>query len=108
MGRAVITASPRIQLAMEASAGGSKAGPGEELPIARNASPRLVIAVDGTPRGTVILFSQTSEIQRWPLGSPVFRKEIELRSKSSYFWLEVRDENGDMIAMSDPIWLRPR
>jgi hypothetical protein len=107
-GRAVITASPRIKLDVEAFTGDSKAGPGEELPIAGDASARLAIAVDGAPHGTLILFSEVGEIQRWSLTPPLSRQEIELRREPAYVRVEVRDEKGDMIAMSNPIWFRRR
>jgi len=107
-GRAVITASPQIKLDMEAFAGDSKAGPGEEFPIAGDASAQLAIAVDGAPRGALILFSEVGEIQRWSLTPPLSQQEIELRREPAYVRVEVRDEKGDMIAMSNPIWFRRR
>ena len=107
-GRAVITASPQIKLDMEAFAGDSKAGPGEEFPIAGDASAQLAIAVDGAPRGTLILFSEVGEIQRWSLTPPLSQQEIELRREPAFVRVEVRDEKGDMIAMSNPIWFRRR
>jgi hypothetical protein len=108
LGRAVITASPKISVRLEASAGGASAGPGDELTVEKNTPVRVAITLDGAQDGSVILYSPDVELESWPVSASSFRRETSIPAPPRFVRIEARDNLGNMIALSNPIWLKVR
>jgi len=107
-GRAAITAAPKISVKLDASAGAAVAGPGDELIVTKDAPIRLAIRLAGIQDGEVILYSPDGEIGRWPVSGTTFRQETTVVGAFRFVRVEARDRRGNMLALTNPVWLRSR
>ncbi|MFE4874259.1 CehA/McbA family metallohydrolase [Streptomyces sp. NPDC056682] len=108
-GHSWIAASAAIELSFTASAGDRSAGIGERLKTGDE--PAVVrVAVHGVPGGTVSLHTEKGKVFVESLpstGSGTVKWHIGA-DESAFIRTEVRDRNGHMAALSNPITLAGR
>jgi hypothetical protein len=105
-GHSWIAGSTAVWLAAEAVAGGHAAGIGDRLPT--HGAPVTVTAeIGGVPWGTVSVHTERGTVHRAPL-SEDGRGTVEWRTsaeESPFARLEVRDSEGRLAALTNPVIL---
>ncbi len=106
VGHSSMTSSAGIELDFVVSAGNKAAGMGDRLRCA--GQPITVLAeIRGTQSGRVALVTPRGEVHRAPLSSQGSTR-IEWTTTaddSTYICLEVRDAQGFMLALSNPVFI---
>jgi hypothetical protein len=100
-GRCWIAESSTVHLGVTAEAGGHTAGVGEVL--ADGGEPIEVrVEVQGVPDATVALYTDRGRVHQ-STGSALWGTDA---AESAFVRVEVRNAEGSMAALSNPVWLR--
>lgn len=103
-GRSWIAASAAVELSFTASAGARRAGIGDRLTC--DDEPVVVRAdVRGVPRGTVAFHTETGRAHRASLPGSGPVEWVTGERETAFVRVEVRDADGRMAALSNPILL---
>lgn len=91
-----------------AAAAGPRKGAGEEIRLSKSGAVVFYVKVVGAPGATVALVSGGRVVQTFRPGYPegfteVFEVECE---RDGYYRLEVRDTDGKMFALTNPIYVK--
>lgn len=99
-GRSVLVASTAIDLSVTATSGSQRASVGERL-----AADDVVVrvAVVGVPDGIVGFHTELGEVARMPVSA---NAEVEWRGAAEFVRVEVRQPDGSVAALSNPVILR--
>jgi len=108
-GRCWLATSAQVELDFLAMADGRLAGVGEHLPGGDREPVRVRLRVGGAPAAVATLHGQDGTVHAAPLGpgsAGTLAWETRLGATS---WLraEVRQPDGTLVALTNPIWLGP-
>ncbi|OUJ74830.1 CehA/McbA family metallohydrolase [Hymenobacter crusticola] len=105
-GKAYLVADQAITLALTAKAGRATAEIGDKLPAAGQ-DVQLTVSLRNAPAGVVTLHGDKGEVapKKVATGSTAVLRWIIKAGATKYVRVEVRTPQGDMIALTNPIWL---
>jgi hypothetical protein len=107
-GKAYLVDSNNISLSFSAQCKAARAGIGEELLVVPNEPVQVSLTVAGVAEAIVTLHSETGIIQTEKVVNSTKPLQWKVEQATQFIRAEVRKPSGEMIAMTNPIWLVQR